>query len=229
MCDMGRLIEEIALRNKHRIFKDRLEAGELLGEKLMKYSDTPSVVLAIPSGGVPVGLAIARKADLPFDVIIVRKLQIPYEREAGFGALGPDGEVVLNEPLLEHIGLTKEEIDNEIERTAAVIGKRTELFRGGRPSPRLEDKNVIIVDDGLASGYTMRAAVQHVKKEKPKKIVIAVPTASDRTARSLVKEVDELLCLNIRTGLSFAVADAYSHWYDLEESEVLSLLELHSP
>lgn len=226
---MGNLIEETALKGKHHVFESREEAGELLGEKLMKYKDTPSLVLAIPSGGVPVGLAIARIAALPFDVIVVRKLQIPFEREAGFGALGPDGEVVLNDALLEGIRLTEEDIDNEIKKTEAVIKKRIRVFRTDRPLPQPKDKNVIIVDDGLASGYTMRAAVRHVKKDKPKKIIIAVPTASAGTAQSLVKEVDELVCLNIRRGLSFAVADAYTNWYDLEDSEVLSLLELHRP
>jgi predicted phosphoribosyltransferase len=224
---MGRLIEETPFRNKRHLFKDRRAAGELLGEKLLDYSNSPSLVLAIPSGGLPVGLAIADKTGLPFDVIIARKLQIPYEREAGFGALGPDGEVALNEALLQHVPLTKEEIDSEIERTMAVIKRRTELFRAGRPLRNMKDRNVIIVDDGLASGYTMRAAVEHAKKNTPKKIIVAVPTASARTVQSLVQEVDELVCLNIRTGRSFAVADAYTEWHDLRDSEVLSLLELY--
>jgi putative phosphoribosyl transferase len=157
----------------------------------------------------------------------VRKLQIPYEPEAGFGALGPDGNVVLNETLLSRIGLTKEEVESQIEKSMGVIKKRNELFRAGTPFPSVEKKNVIIVDDGLASGYTMLSAVQHVRGQKPAKIIAAVPTGSRNTVEVLLSQVDELVCLNIRSGTMFAVADAYLHWYDLEDEEVLSLLRLH--
>ena len=222
---MGRLIEEPAFREKRHLFKDREEAGERLADKMMEYQGSDSLVLAIPSGGVPVGLTIANRRGLPFDVVVVRKLQIPYEPEAGFGALGPDGGVVLNEELLSRIKLSKEEIDRQREKSLAVIRKRSELFRAGRPFPPVEKRQVIIVDDGLASGYTMLAVVEYIRGQDPSRVITAVPTGSHRTVQALLPQVDELVCLNIRSGASFAVADAYRHWYDLEDEEVLSLLQ----
>ena len=222
---MGRLIEEPAFRERRHLFKDREEAGERLADKMMEYQGSDSLVLAIPSGGVPVGLAIARQRGLLFDVIVVRKLQIPYEPEAGFGALGPDGAMVLNEELLSRIKLSKGEIDRQREKSLAVIRKRSELFRAGRPFPPVEKRQVIVVDDGLASGYTMLAAVDYIRRRDPARVVTAVPTGSRHTVRALLPQVEELVCLNIRSGESFAVADAYRHWYDLEDEEVLSLLQ----
>ena len=222
---MGRLIEEPGFREKRHLFKDREEAGEILADKMMEYQGSDALVLAIPSGGVPVGLTIANRRDLPFDVVVVRKLQIPYEPEAGFGALGPDGGMVLNEELLSRIALSKEEIDRQREKSLAVIRKRSELFRADRPFPSVEKRQVIIVDDGLVSGYTMLAAVEYIGRHDPARVITAVPTGSYRTVQALLPRVDELVCLNIRSGASFAVADAYRHWYDLEDEEVLSLLK----
>ncbi|MBU4374559.1 MAG: phosphoribosyltransferase [Euryarchaeota archaeon] len=221
---MGRLIEEISLRNKLHVFEDRTEAGRLLAEKLVQYKDSDGEVLGIPSGGVPVAKEIAASLNLHMDLMIVRKLQIPYNPEAGFGAMGLDGEVILNEGLLAELGLTEDEIRAQTENTKEVIKRRNLVFRKGRLFPSLKDRVVILVDDGLASGYTMLAAVRFVKRKMPGKIIVAVPTASKTTVELILHEVDELICLNVRHGISFAVADAYRNWYDLSDEEVLSIV-----
>jgi predicted phosphoribosyltransferase len=222
---VGSLVEDRRLRDKRYVFADRRDAGKLLSGNLLKYKGTDALILAIPSGGVPVATEIAKAIDRPMDLIIVRKLQIPFNPEAGFGAMGPDGEVILNEMLLSQLTLTGEAINVVIRATEKVIRKRNEIFRRGKSFPQCKDKCVIIVDDGLASGFTMLAAIRFIKRLEPSRVVVAVPTASERTLEAILPEVDELLCLNVRTGFSFAVADAYRNWYDLTDREVLSILE----
>jgi putative phosphoribosyl transferase len=222
---MGRLIEDPTLHNLTDIFEDRTDAGKMLAAELMGYRGTDSIVLAIPSGGVPVGLEIAETVDLQMDLIIVRKLRIPYNPEAGFGAVSPDGRVILNQTLVTQLKLAEEDVKRQVQKTMSVIRKRNELFRGGNALPEIKDKTAIIVDDGLASGYTMLAAVRFAKRMKPRQIAVAVPTCSKKVTEFIVREVDELYCLNVRTGLTFAVADAYTGWYDLDDEEVLALLD----
>jgi predicted phosphoribosyltransferase len=221
---MGRLQEEMPLRNKVNVFKDRKEAGRLLAEKLVHYKGTDSMVLGIPAGGVPVAAEIADALGLPMDLIIVRKIQLPDNTEAGFGAMGPDEELVLNEKLLRQLMLNENDIKAQIKKTADIIKRRNQIFRQGKQFPCLKDKNVIVVDDGLASGYTMLVAVRFIKKERPKKIIVAAPTGLRHTVDFILSEVDELVCLNVRSGYSFAVADAYQKWYDLTDQEVMSVV-----
>ena len=167
---------------------------------------------------------VAKELGVPMDVVIVRKIQIPWNTEAGFGAVTWDGETVLNEPLVEQLDLTKEEIAESILKTKRNIQDRLRLFRQDKPMPHLRDKIVIFVDDGLASGFTMLAAARSARKSMPKNIVVAVPTASLGAIELLLPEADKIICLNIRSGPSFAVADAYENWYDLTEEEVLKIL-----
>lgn len=223
---MGRLSEEPSLRNRLRVFKDRAHAGRLLAARLMAQREGEVYLFAIPAGGVPVAAEIARGLAVPLDLVIVRKIQLPWTTEAGFGALGPAGAAIFNEDLLRQLPLplTQEEIAAQTDKAAAVSRRREERLRGGRPYPELAGDLVIVVDDGLASGYTMRAAVQFLKGRGAGKVLVAVPTASERTVRGLLPEVDELLCLNVRGGWSFAVADAYENWYDLDDEEVLEIL-----
>ncbi|MGO9612845.1 MAG: phosphoribosyltransferase [Dissulfurispiraceae bacterium] len=222
---MSRLIEDTSLRDKVRVFKDRKEAGFLLAKALSGYRAVEGLVLGIPLGGVPVAAEIAEALGLTLDFVIVRKIQIPYNPEAGFGAVGPDGEVSLNADLVSRLGITEQEEKRQIQKTKEIIKSRNELFRDGLPFPSLRDKVVIIVDDGLASGYTMLSAVRFIKRQRPEKVVVAVPTASKRTADLILSHVDELVCLNVRSGLVFAVADAYENWYDLEQEEVIAILK----
>jgi len=222
---MGELIEENSLRDKRYVFTDRRDAGRLLSQKLLKYKGSDSMILAIPSGGVPIACEIRQTLSLAMDLIIVRKIQIPGNPEAGFVAMSPDEEVVLNERLLNQIGLTEEEMTTQIRKTRDVIKKRGRVFRQDKPFPSVENKIVFVVDDGLASGYTMRAAINFIKRKNPLKIIVAVPTASQKTADSILSEVDELICLNVRSGYPFAVADAYENWYDVTDEEVLEILK----
>lgn len=221
---MNKLIEDVPLRNELYIFEDRKNAGILPAKKLMKYRDSDAIVLGIPSGGVPVAREIAKILHLPMDLLIVRKIQVPDNPEAGFGAVGPDGEVVLNEQLLARIGLTEDETEEQAEKTEEIIKRRNQLFRKGKPFPSLKGRIVILVDDGLASGYTMLAAVRFVIKKMPEKIIVAVPTASGMSVDFILPEVDELVCPNVRRGNFFAVADAYRNWYDLSDEEILSII-----
>ncbi|MDR4497739.1 MAG: hypothetical protein MRK02_07465 [Candidatus Scalindua sp.] len=221
---MQKLIEEVSLREKCFVFKDRAEAGKLLARKLLKYKDTNSIVFAIPSGGVPVAAEVAKANAFPLDVIIVRKIQVPHNPEAGFGAVGPDNKVLMNENLLRSLSLSEKEVEQQIQITRDIIKKRELLFRKELPFPSLKEKVVIIVDDGLATGYTMLSAVDFMKRHESQKIVVAVPTGVKRTVDSILPQVDELICLNVRSGLVFAVAEAYEDWYDIDDEEVISIL-----
>lgn len=202
----------------------RVHAGELLASKLKPYVGKDSIVLAIPSGGVPIGSTIAKELGLQMDLIIVRKLPIPYNTEAGFGSMSWNGEVKLNEKLVEQLQLSDPEIDSIIRDVKSELDKRMEIFRGNRPFPELKGKTAIIVDDGLASGYTLLAAISSVKKLSPARIIVAVPTASKNAVDLVAPYVDEIFCLNIRETKIFAVADAYQEWHDLTQQEVLKLL-----
>ena len=222
----AKIIDEPTYRERMFVFQDRLHAGKLLAEKLGKYASKRDVILlAVPAGGVPVGYVVAKELGIPMDAIVVRKVQIPWSTEAGFGALSSDGETVLNEPLVRHLGLTREVIEESTSKTRKIIQERLRKFRGDKPMPELRGKVVILVDDGLASGFTMLAAARSVRRQKPEKIVAAVPTASIGAIELLAPEVDEIVCLNIRSGPVFAVADAYKNWYDLTDEEVTKILK----
>lgn len=222
---MGTLYEDRILRNRSYVFKDRSEAGKLLARRLSPSVSSDSLVLAIPAGGVPVALEIAGELSLSLDLIIVRKIQIPGNPEAGFGAVGPDGEVIFNEDLLKRLRLTKEEIEAAVEKTRKTLDARNQVFRKGRPLPDLTGKSVILVDDGLASGFTMAEAAKFLGRQKAKRATIAVPTAPEGTVKRLLPLVDEVYVLNIRSSFPFAVAEAYQNWYDLTDEEVLSLMK----
>ena len=222
----AKIIENQDYRNRIAVFKDRFEAGKLLSYKLQEYSGKENViVLAVPAGGVPVGHMVASNLGAPMDVVIVRKIQIPWSPEAGFGAVTWDGKIVLNEDLVEQLGLTGEEMEKAILKTKSNILQRIRKFRGNKSMPDFSSKIVILVDDGLASGFTILAAAMSIKEDAPEKIVVAVPTASLGAVELLAAEVDEIVCLNIRSGPSFAVAEAYVNWYDLADEEVLKILQ----
>lgn len=215
------------LRQQRHIFTDRSEAGKTLGLMLQPEYDhaEDGVILAIPSGGVPVGIKVREILGLPFDLLIVRKLQIPGNPEAGFGAMTLDGTTFFNETLLAELHLSQAQIEAEKRRVGLELEKRNVVFRGGRPFPDLTGKRVILVDDGLASGFTMLASVDMTKKAKARETVVAVPTAPQSSIDRILSKVDKIYCANIRTTPFFAVAEAYRNWYDLSEKEVLDLLK----
>ncbi|MBI4794810.1 MAG: phosphoribosyltransferase [Deltaproteobacteria bacterium] len=222
---MGKLLEDLALRDRVYVFKDRAMAGRLLADRLLDYRGRAVRVFAIPAGGVPVAAEIARVLQVPLDLVIVRKIQFPWTTEAGFGALNPAGEAVFNQDLIDRFQMTPQDIETQVQKTLANLKQREERLRQNRPYPDLAGATTIIADDGLASGYTMRTAVNFLKGKGAGKIIVAVPTGSARTVQDLLPLVDELLCLNVRGGWSFAVAEAYEDWYDLTEAEVLEILK----
>jgi putative phosphoribosyl transferase len=221
-----RIFEKKELRGKNYVFKDRVEAGRVLAKMLEREYEAAqgAIVLAIPSGGVPVGLEVKSKLNCPFDLIIVRKIPIPHNPEAGYGAVTLEGGVFLNEELVSRLKLTPSQIKNHISRLKRELEERSILFRGRKPFPDLSGKTAILVDDGLASGYTMIASVNSVKNMGAKEIVVAIPTAPTETIKKIDSMVDEIYCPNVRDKIFFAVADAYERWYDLSQTEVLDLL-----
>ncbi len=224
---IAKIIENQAFRDKEEVFQDREEAGTYLAKVLEEFRGRAAIILAIPSGGVPVGLAIASYLDLPFDLLIIRKIPIPGNPEAGFGALNLEGDMILNEPMVRRLGLTPEEIEQLAQPVKEELQQRNRLFRENRPWPELKGRIVILVDDGLASGYTMMTAATMVQRHSPALIVAAVPTAPLHTVEMLSRYVDIIICPNIRTEPYFAVASAYRNWYDLNREEVISLLKKH--
>jgi len=225
LAGVSNLIEDSAYRNREFVFKDRLQASELLAEKLRLHVAGGNMqVLAVPAGGVPVGYVVAEKLKIPLDVVVVRKIQVPLNTEAGFGAVTWDGRVILNERFVAQLGLSEEVVGQCISRTRQILYERVQRFRGSRRFPDLSGRTVILVDDGLASGFSMLAAAGSVKTRYPRKIVIAVPTGSADAIELLAPTVDNLVCLNVRSGPIFAVADAYRNWYDLSDDEVLEYL-----
>jgi putative phosphoribosyl transferase len=205
------------------IFRDRREAGQKLAAALKALRLPDPLVLAIPRGGVPVGCELAKALHAPFDLIVPRKLPIPYNPEAGFGAVTPDGTVVLNDPLVRELGLSKSDIDNIVMAVLDEVQRRVKAYRPG-PALDLKGKTVIVTDDGLASGYTMIAAVRAVRKKAPEKVVVAVPCSPRSSVELLEKEADAVISLYVQEHGSFAVASYYEEFPDLSDGEVLALL-----
>jgi putative phosphoribosyl transferase len=225
---MPGIIEDASLRDRSYVFPDRTAAGGLLAHKLEQYRGADGVVLAIPAGGVPVAAQIARSLQLPLDLIIVRKIQIPWNTEAGFGALAPDGQVFINEPLLQALDLAEEQVQAQLAMTRRNLEQREARFRGTRPFPDLTGKVALVVDDGLASGFTMLAALKFINRRHPSETVVVVPTGLLETVEFIRQAAPTVVCLNIRTRRPFAVAAAYRNWYDVPDEEVLEILrEFH--
>lgn len=207
------------------IFKDRREGGRKLVKKLKELDLENPIVLAIPAGGVPVGKEVAEGLEAEFDLLIVRKIKHPLNPEAGIGSVTADGEVLLNKQAIAPLSLSQKEIDRLAEKTLAEVKRREKKFRGGKPNPDLKNRTVVLVDDGLASGFTMLAAVKSVKTKNPKRIIVAAPTASAGAVERVKNEVDQVISLYIHPqNRPFAVASSYQHWHDLTNEEVLSIL-----
>lgn len=221
----GKLVYSEELLGRFHVFKDRLQAGTLLGEACRQTIKEADYVLAVPMGGVPVGLMTSKILKAKFDIIICRKLLIPWNREAGFGAVSPNGSYFVDHVFARSIGLGDRDIGEAVREQIEEIKKRNELLRQGRDYPLLNDLRVVLVDDGVAAGYTMKAAVNFVKSRGAKKVIIAIPTGCLESLIGLSEHVDLIICLNIRSGPWFAVADAYVEWSDLDYDHVLGLIK----
>jgi phosphoribosylpyrophosphate synthetase len=177
-------------------FINRSDAGKRLAARLSTYPDlTGGIVLALPRGGVPVAYEIAIRLHLPLDVWIVRKLGVPHHRELAMGAIASSGERVMNWEVVKWSNISTEMIEQVVREETAELERRDHLYRAGKPLPTLTGKTVILVDDGIATGATMQAAIASVRQQYPKQIIVAVPIASPDICRKIQAEVDQITCL----------------------------------
>ena len=205
-------------------FGNRREAGQLLARHLSRYNDRPDViVLALPRGGVPVGYEVAQALNAPLDVFVVRKLGVPWQPELAMGAIAAKGVEVLHGDVVTAYNIPPHVIHAVAAREAQELDRRLRQYRGDRPFPDLHNRTVILVDDGLATGSTMRAAAGAVRKVGPTSIVVAVPVASSEACRQLSREADEVICLSTPPDFS-AVGQWYDDFSQTSDEEVRELL-----
>ena len=177
-------------------FRDRIEAGEALAEGLSAYRDRDDVVvLALPRGGVPVAREVARALGVPFDVFVVRKLGVPGHEELAMGAIASGGVRQLNTDVVDALGIPSAVIDEVAAREQIELDRREQDYRGNRPPRSLTNKTIILVDDGLATGSTMRAAAIAVRQQQPARVIVAVPVGAPSTCAELAREADEVVCV----------------------------------
>ncbi len=204
---------------------DRRAAGRALAEALGRYAGRKDViVLALPRGGVPVAAEIARGLDVPLDVMLVRKLGAPWQPELAMGAIASGGVRVMNDEVVRGMGISPEAIEQVAQEELKELERRERAYRGNRPWPDLTDKTVILVDDGLATGATMHAAIDAVRAQNPAQIVVAVPVAPPDTVRALEPLVDEVVCL-FQPEPFMAIGQWYQDFSQLTDAEVQALLE----
>jgi putative phosphoribosyl transferase len=205
-------------------FGDRAEAGRFLAEQLRGYAGRDDViVLALPRGGVPVAYEVARALGAPLDILSVKKLGVPGHEELAMGAVTSGGELVLDEGLVTRLGIPLSELQRRIDEQVRELERREEAYRGGRPPPNLEGKTVVLVDDGLATGSTMRAAVLAARRQRPAQVVVAVPVATPEACEELRDVADETVC-----GITPQFLQAVGLWYEdfsqTSDAEVRDLL-----
>jgi predicted phosphoribosyltransferase len=220
MKEGGALVELPELRDQVRVFRDRADAGARLAHLIGGVLPSTTIVLAIPAGGVPVATVIAEALRLPLDLAIVSKVLLPWDTEAGYGAVAFDGTVRLNEPLVAALGLDPATVASGIAATRQRVERRVRTLRAGRPLPDLRSREPLLVDDGLASGFTMQVAVEALRRVGARTVRVAVPTGHLEAVERLLPVVETIFCANVRGGSRFAVADAYRHWSDVDEAQV---------
>jgi putative phosphoribosyl transferase len=206
------------------LFEDRVDAGRQLVERLVPYAEERPVVFALPRGGVPVGAEVSRSLGAPLEVIVSRKLGAPGQPEFGIGAVAPGGVRVLNERAVRALGIEEDYLEMISARELAEAERRLKLFRGDRPYPDLERRTAILVDDGLATGVTARAALLALRRMNPRRLVLAVPVCALQTAELLRPEADDLICLLAPANLE-AVGLWYRNFEQTSDEEVVRLLE----
>jgi len=205
-------------------FRDRVEAGELLGQDLSQYRDRDDVVvLALPRGGVPVAREVARVLGVPFDVFVVRKLGVPGHEELAMGAIASGGIRLVNDEVVNALGIPANVIDAVAMSEQFEVDRREQLYRGNRAPIGLSNKTVIIVDDGLATGSTMRAAVMAARQQRPARVIVAVPVGAPSTCAGLAREADDVVCVRMPDPF-VAVGLWYRDFTPTSDDEVRSLL-----
>lgn len=208
-----------------RPLRDRRHAGRLLAEALAAYAGAPDVVvLALPRGGVPVAFEVAEAIGAPLDVFVVRKLGVPGHEELAMGAIASGGVRVLNDDVIRSLGIAPEAIDRVTDIERDELARRERLYRAGRPQAEVAGRTVILVDDGLATGSTMKAAARAVRALGPSRVVVAVPTAARETCEELRQEVDEVVC-SLTPEPFHAVGLWYQEFSQTSDAEVRELLD----
>jgi predicted phosphoribosyltransferase len=204
-------------------FANRIDAGRLLADSLREYRDRNPLVLAIPRGGVIVGFEVARALEGELDIIVPRKLGAPYNPELAIGAIMHDGTTVLNDEVIHSQGVTEQYLAEEKRRQLREVERRLKKYRGDRPAPRLSDRVIILVDDGVATGATMVAAARWARHHKPRRTVIAVPVSPAETIATLRAEADEVECL-YAPSFFYAVGQFYGDFGEVTDDDVLQIL-----
>ena len=211
------------------VFRDRREAGRLLAAKLSTYAGKPDiVVLGLPRGGVPVAFEVARALAAPLDVFLVRKLGVPGHEELAMGAVASGDVLVLNDDVIARLGIAPDEIDAVAAKETAELARREQLYRSGRTSPEFSGRTVILVDDGLATGATMRAAITALRQSGPARIIVAVPTAAPDICEEFKKQADEITCY-MTPAPFLAVGRWYEDFGQTTDDEVCALLAQAQP
>jgi putative phosphoribosyl transferase len=206
-----------------RLFRDRRDAGARLAERLEHLRSETPVVLGLPRGGVPVAFEVASRLDAPLDVIVVRKLGVPVQPELGMGAVGEDGVIVLNDDVVRLARVSHDELARIEARERAEVQRRAEQFRGGRPRVDVTGRTAVIVDDGIATGGSARAALQVARAQGARRAVLAVPVGSPDTIAAMQAEADEVVCVETPYGF-MAVGQAYANFTQTTDDEVIELL-----
>jgi putative phosphoribosyl transferase len=205
-------------------FADRFEAGQALASRFTQRPPPVNpLVLALPRGGVPVGLAVANALKAPLDVVVVRKLGVPWRPELAMGAITSGAFRIVDDDLIQELGIFPEEVAAVVSKETEEVERREKLYRGGRPAPSLRGRTMVLVDDGLATGSSMLAAARYVRSLNPAKLIAAVPVGSAEACHRLKLEVDECLCLAMPEPFS-AVGEWYSDFRQVSDSEVRHLL-----
>jgi len=207
--------------SRQALFENRYDAGSKLAEKLQAYKDQSAIVFAIPNGGIPVGVQVALSLNAELDLVISRKIPIPLRPEGGFGAVADDGTTIYNEPVLRHINLNEQQINYQVNLVRSNIKQRSIFYRGNKPLALVTDKTIIVVDDGLASGYTMLAAVESLRRRRPKQIIVAVPAAPAAAVLNVEKTADKVITVETAYTPKFYVSDYYKYWNVLSDDEGL--------
>jgi putative phosphoribosyl transferase len=213
------------MNDEQERFQDRRDAGRQLAEKLSAYANRPDVlVLGLPRGGVPVAYEVAKALNAPLDVFLVRKLGVPGHEELAMGAIASGSVRVLNKNVVQSLRLSDQTIEAVAAAEQRTLVRRERVYRGDRPRLAVRDQTIILVDDGLATGATMRAAVVALRQQQPKRIVVAVPVAAPETCDEFRAEVDDIVCA-ITPPLFYAVGLWYQDFSQTSDEEVRALLE----
>lgn len=225
MSSTGHTVHEVVrLHGRAPVFRDRRAGGVQLADMLQGYHGSDALVVAIPAGGVPVAIEVASRLALPLEVAPVSKVLLPWTTEAGFGAVAFDGTVWLDDEAVQRFSLSERQVADAVAQARAKVERRLVALHGARPPATFTGRPVMLLDDGIAAGSTMRTAIAAARRQAAVRVVVAVPTGHQSAIEAIAALADDVYCANIREGGRFAVADAYDEWSDVEDDEVMQAL-----